>query len=145
VRAAGARGGAEVTTRNQHFAEIADCLDEAHRLQSRVIDLTEEVYQAAGMSTVDRALRGKPAFDAHGATRKASGSKGGRLLRSAEDPNELVILLEWDNLQKARQFAQSDDLRNTMQRAGVVGKPEVSFLEELEGPTAQVPAGRTEL
>jgi hypothetical protein len=48
-----------VTTRNQHLAEIADCLDEAHRLQSRVIDLTEQVYQAAGMSTVDRALRGK--------------------------------------------------------------------------------------
>jgi hypothetical protein len=34
----------------------------------------------------------KAAFDAHGATRKASGSKGGRLLRNAEDPNELVIL-----------------------------------------------------
>jgi hypothetical protein len=48
-----------VTTRNQYLAEIADCLDEAHRLQSRVIDLTEQVYQAAGMSTVDRALRGK--------------------------------------------------------------------------------------
>jgi heme-degrading monooxygenase HmoA len=85
---------------------------------------------------VEEYKRWKPAFDAHGATRKASGSKGGRLLRSAEDPNELVILLEWDNLQKARQFAQSDDLRNTMQRAGVVGKPEVYFLEELERPMA---------
>jgi hypothetical protein len=75
------------------------------------------------------------AFDAHGATRKASGSMGGRLLPSVEDPNELVILLEWDNLQKARQFAQPYALRNTMQRA-VVGKPEVYFLEELERPTA---------
>ena len=36
----------------------------------------------------------KLAFDAHGATRKASGSKGGRLLRNAKDPNELVILFE---------------------------------------------------
>jgi heme-degrading monooxygenase HmoA len=84
---------------------------------------------------VEDYTRWKPAFDAHGATRKASGSKGGRLLRSAEDPNELVILLEWDNLQKARQFAQPYALRNTMQRA-VVGKPEVYFLEELERPTA---------
>jgi heme-degrading monooxygenase HmoA len=80
--------------------------------------------------------RWTPAFDAHGAARKASGSKGGRRLRSAEDPNELVILLEWDNLQKSRQFAQSDDLRNTMQRAGVVGKPGMYFLEELERPMA---------
>jgi hypothetical protein len=41
--------------------------------------------------------RWKAAFDAHGATRKASGSKGGRLLPSVEDPNELVILLAWDS------------------------------------------------
>jgi heme-degrading monooxygenase HmoA len=80
--------------------------------------------------------RWKPAFDAHGATRKAGGSKGARLLRSAEDPNEIVILLEWESLEKAREFAQSDDLRKTMQRAGVVGKPDVYFLEELERPMA---------
>ena len=48
-----------MTTRNQYLAEIADCLDEAHRLQSRVIELTEQVYQTAGMSTVDRTVRGK--------------------------------------------------------------------------------------
>ncbi len=39
--------------------EIADCLDEALRLQSRVMDLTEQVYEAAGMSPGDRTLRGK--------------------------------------------------------------------------------------
>jgi hypothetical protein len=55
----GARGGAGVTTRDQYLVEIAECLDEADRLQSRVIDLTERVYQAAGMSPTDRALRGK--------------------------------------------------------------------------------------
>jgi hypothetical protein len=48
-----------VSPRNQYLVDIADCLDEAHRLQSRVIELTEQVYQAAGMSTADRALRGK--------------------------------------------------------------------------------------
>lgn len=48
-----------MTTRNQYVVEIADCLDEALRLQSRVTELTEQVYQAAGMSTADRALRGK--------------------------------------------------------------------------------------
>ena len=48
-----------MTTRDQYLVEIAECLDEADRLQSRVIDLTERVYLAAGMSTIDRALRGK--------------------------------------------------------------------------------------
>ena len=44
---------------NHHLREIADCLDEALRLQSRVMDLTEQVYEAAGMSPGDRTLRGK--------------------------------------------------------------------------------------
>jgi heme-degrading monooxygenase HmoA len=74
----------------------------------------------------------KPVFDAHGATRQANGSKGGRLFRNADDPNETVILFEWDDLDKARQFAQSDDLRQAMQRAGVADRPDVYFLEEVE-------------
>lgn len=48
-----------MSTRNRYLAEVVDCVDEVHRLQSRVIDLTEQVYEAAGMSTADRALRGR--------------------------------------------------------------------------------------
>jgi hypothetical protein len=48
-----------VTTRDQYLLEIADCLDEAHRLQSRVMELTEYVCQASGMRTSDRAHRGR--------------------------------------------------------------------------------------
>jgi hypothetical protein len=44
---------------NHHVREIVDCLDEALRLQSRVMDLTEQVYEAAGMSPGARTLRGK--------------------------------------------------------------------------------------
>lgn len=44
---------------NHHLREIVDCLDEALRLQSRVMDLTEQVYEAAGMSLGARTLRGK--------------------------------------------------------------------------------------
>jgi hypothetical protein len=44
---------------NHHLREIVDCLDEALRLQSRVMDLTEQVYEAAGMSPGARTLRGK--------------------------------------------------------------------------------------
>ena len=74
----------------------------------------------------------KPVFDKYGAARKASGSKGGRLFRNAGDPNEAVILLEWDDLEKARQFAQSKDLREAMQRAGVSDRPDLYFLDEVE-------------
>ena len=41
-----------------HLREIADCLDEALRPQSRVMDLIEQVYEA-GISPGDRTLRGK--------------------------------------------------------------------------------------
>ena len=70
----------------------------------------------------------KPGFDAHATARGASGSKGGLVFRNADDPNEVVILLEWDDLEKARQFAQSDELREKMQEVGVVDQPDVYFL-----------------
>ena len=75
--------------------------------------------------------RWKPVFD-HGATRKRSGSKGGWILRNAFDPNELVILLEWDSSENARRFLNADETREAMQRAGVTDEPDVYFLEEVE-------------
>ena len=75
--------------------------------------------------------RWKPVFD-HGATRKRSGSKGGWILRSADDPNELVILLEWDSSENARHFVNADETREAMHRAGVADEPDVYFLEEVE-------------
>ena len=74
----------------------------------------------------------KAIFDEHGKKRKAGGSKGGRLFHNAKDPNEVVILFEWEDLGKARQFAGSEDLRQAMVRAGVEGKPDLYFLEEVE-------------
>jgi heme-degrading monooxygenase HmoA len=76
--------------------------------------------------------RWKPVFDEHRPAVKQSGSKGGRLLRNADDPNEIVILLEWDALEDARQFYGSEDLRETMQRAGVADQADIYFLEEVE-------------
>ena len=70
----------------------------------------------------------KPGFDEHATTREANGSKGGLVFRNADDPNEVLVLLEWDDLEKARQFAQSSDLREKMQEVGVVDQPDVYFL-----------------
>jgi heme-degrading monooxygenase HmoA len=81
-------------------------------------------------SKVQDYARFKANFDEHGATRKAAGSKGARVFRSADNPNEVIILMEWDQLQKARQFAQSQDLKKAMEKAGVADKPDVYFLEE---------------
>jgi hypothetical protein len=45
------------------------------------------------------------------------------------------VLLAWDDLERARLFVDSDDLRETMIRAGVAGQPDIWFLEDVERPT----------
>jgi len=74
--------------------------------------------------------RWKEAFDAHLNTRKAAGETDYRVLQSVDDPREVTIFLDWDSLERARRFAGSEDLRQAMQKAGVVGDPEVRFLED---------------
>ena len=74
----------------------------------------------------------KAVFDEDEVARRANGSRGGRLFLSSSDPNEVLILLEWDDLDRARLFADSDDLREAMDRAGVTDRPEIWFLEDVD-------------
>ena len=77
----------------------------------------------------------KAVFDEHEITRRANGSQGERLFRDADDPHEIVVLLAWDDLERARLFADSDDQREAMTRAGVTDRPNIWFLEDVERPT----------
>ena len=70
----------------------------------------------------------KPFFDGHEATRTAGGSTGYTIFRSVDDPNDLAILMQWDSIENAKKFASSEDLKNVMHKAGVIGKPDVYFL-----------------
>lgn len=76
--------------------------------------------------------RWKRAFDEHSSARAAGGSRGGQLFRSADNPNEMIAVFEWESLDQARQFGQSADLRETMQRAGVADIPDVYFVDKVE-------------
>ena len=51
--------GVKEKAMDHHLREIADRLDEVLRLQSRVMELTEQVAEAAGMNPGDRTLRGR--------------------------------------------------------------------------------------
>jgi len=74
----------------------------------------------------------KTMFDAHGDARRQAGSRGGKLYRNADNPNETLIVLEWDSVANARKFTQSPDLQETMKRAGVADEPSLFFLDEGE-------------
>ena len=72
----------------------------------------------------------KPVFDEHASARSEGGSKGGKVFRNANVPNELFVLLEWDSVENAQNFAQSDSTKEAMKNAGVVGMPAIYFVEE---------------
>jgi len=72
----------------------------------------------------------KPLFDQDAADRQAAGSTGGQLFRDDSDPNLVYILFEWD-LDKAREYGQSESLAKKMQEAGVVEPPDIFFMNEV--------------
>jgi hypothetical protein len=73
-------------------------------------------------------------FDEDAGVRRANGSIGWRVFRDSADPNEVWVLLEWDNLMRARLFANSDDLIDELIRAGVAIQPDYWFLDETDPP-----------
>ena len=74
----------------------------------------------------------KAVFDDASALRQTGGEKGGQILHLEGDPNNLLMLFEWESLEKGHQYVQSEDLRKAMQEAGVVEQPEILFLNEME-------------
>jgi antibiotic biosynthesis monooxygenase (ABM) superfamily enzyme len=72
----------------------------------------------------------KSVFDSVSDLRKRSGEKSYQILRQDNGSSSLIALFQWDNLDNARKYAASPELKEAMQRAGVSGKPEILFLEE---------------
>jgi len=70
----------------------------------------------------------KRGYDAHLPKRTEAGLTEKHLLQGIGDPNEVVLFFEAKDLGRAKTFAQSADLRETMQKVGVLDKPDVYFL-----------------
>ena len=74
--------------------------------------------------------RWKEAFDAHLNLRKAAGETEARVMVSVDDPHEVTLFFDWDSIDRARRFVGSEDLKQAMKQAGVVGDPDVRLLED---------------
>ena len=72
----------------------------------------------------------KPAYEDHRSAREAAGLKALHLWRNADNPSEVLLLFEAADLGKAKDFADSSDLKEKMQAAGVQGTPDILFLSE---------------
>ena len=71
----------------------------------------------------------RPGYDEHEKSRVAAGITNGKVFRRAEDPNDLLIILDVTDVEKARAWSQSEDLRSTMQSVGVLGAPTIHFVD----------------
>jgi hypothetical protein len=76
----------------------------------------------------------KNAFDAHASARGTAGLSNTRLFRSVDDPSEVVILFDTDDIGKAKQFIESPELKSAMAAAGVVDNPDVFILNAASEP-----------
>jgi len=72
----------------------------------------------------------KEAFDNHLSARQASGAtREAWVLRNVDDPHDITVILGWHDVARARTFIQSVSLQMALQKMGVIGAPEVQFLE----------------
>ena len=68
-------------------------------------------------------------FNSVAPVRKAAGATGeAYVMRSVADPNEVTIILEWNDLDSAAAYMKSATLTDARQKGGVIGTPELRFL-----------------
>ncbi len=71
----------------------------------------------------------KPYYDEQALARDRYGIQDDGVYRGASDPNNIVLVFQTDDYERAREFFESDDLRETMQKAGVVSAPTVWVMD----------------
>jgi len=73
-------------------------------------------------------------YDSAGPMQKAGGVTEESVHQSKNDPNDVVVLHRFETVEQAERFVSSPDLKDAMQRAGVVGAPRVEIFEDARRP-----------
>ena len=68
------------------------------------------------------------AFNSHEDVRRAAGILGHHINRAEDDPNDVSLYMALSDLDKAKEFAASDELRERMQASGVISAPELTYM-----------------
>lgn len=87
---------------------------------------------------VEDFVRWKEGFDAIKMKRREAGITEKYVLRSIDDRNEIVLLLEVKDVARAKAYFESPFLRDAMEKGGVIGKPEIRFFNDEYGDLAKV-------
>ena len=80
-------------------------------------------------------------YDANDSLRLANGLHSYVISRGLNDPNTVLVAVKADDMDKAKAFAKSPDLKKAMQKSGVSGTPTMSFVTITWQDTVQLPEG----
>jgi quinol monooxygenase YgiN len=82
--------------------------------------------------TVDSYDTWKHVFDKNMSLRKANGATAADVHRDAADSHAVIVALKFKNMEAAKTFSESAELRSKMAESGVNGPPQVWFGEDIE-------------
>jgi hypothetical protein len=68
-------------------------------------------------------------YNGHENSRVSAGVTNGRVFRSADDPNDIVVLQDVADVSRARTWWGSEDMKAELQKSGVIGSPSIRFAE----------------
>ena len=69
-------------------------------------------------------------FESKADMRASFGCKGTHIFHNAKDSGDVIVNLQWDTEENATRFQNSDEIKQAMQEAGVMGPAEFIFLED---------------
>ncbi|MCH8902935.1 MAG: cyclase [Bacteroidetes bacterium] len=70
----------------------------------------------------------KPVYDDAQTMAEGMGQIKSDLYQDSDNPNMITAVVEFDTDENAKRFTESDELKEAMGKAGVVGAPEITFL-----------------
>jgi hypothetical protein len=80
----------------------------------------------------------KSGYDAHDSVRLASGIHKYLIARGTEDSNMVMVAQAMDDVNKAKAFAASPDLKEVMKKAGVISDPMIDYLDVVMSDTTSI-------
>ena len=69
-------------------------------------------------------------FDGAEQMRQAAGAQSNTVYQSVDDPNEIIVRVEFPTVDAAKTFSTSQGLRDAMQRAGLNEPPRMTIVNE---------------
>lgn len=70
----------------------------------------------------------RTAFDSDKSKQESSGLTNPHVCQAVSNPNDVTVMFDMSDAEKAKAFLASKDLQSTMKKAGVKGRPDISLL-----------------